>query len=93
MSDEVAFPAFSQLSHSVYASPEYANCSECKTHQEAFEFQRVAKLDKEWVLVESCFAQGLVAAARSEGKVDAENHEDEEGEDLKGETSDHYIIS
>ena len=45
------------------------------------------------VLVECCFAERFVAAACTDREVAAENHEDEEGEDLECKAGDHDVVS
>jgi len=93
MTDQVPLPALSQLCNSVHASPEYADCGEGQSGYEAFEFEGVAKLCVEGILVEGLFTHGFVTLAGAEGEVGAEDYEDEEGRDLEGETGYHDVVA
>lgn len=90
--NQVARPAFTQFRNSVHASPEYTDGGKCKRTNETLESQASAQRHEDGVLVECVLAHGLVAAACANCEVDAEDHEDEEGEDLECETRYHDIV-
>ena len=81
--DQVSGPALAELRNSVHASPEDADGGERQCGHEALEPDAPARLDEDGVLVEGVLAHGLVALVCAEREIHAENHEDEEREDLE----------
>lgn len=53
----------------------------------------LTQFDEYGILIEGILAHGLVPPESSNCEIDGENHEDEEGEDLKGQPGHHDIVA
>ena len=69
--DQAPGPPLRQLRNSIHTSPEYTDRSQRQSYEKALEHLRMSQGDEVRVLIESCLAEGLVAAACADREVAA----------------------